>query len=171
MSLLILICRDPITPGRPLNHTWEPLLYKQQFTHDLQGFYGGPVVKNPPANAGARGLIQGPGESQMPQQSSHATTTGTCVLEPVLCNRRSHSHEKPTHSSQKQPLVAATRQSSCAATKTQHSQNNNNNKFFKMGSMFQYWKMGEWNPLPMKLGYNLQSTLLLKLRPWCMRAC
>ena len=30
------------------------------------GFPGGSVVKNPPANAGGRGLIPGPGRSQMP---------------------------------------------------------------------------------------------------------
>ena len=32
-----------------------------------KGFPGGPVVKNPPANAGDMGLIPGPGRSHMLQ--------------------------------------------------------------------------------------------------------
>ena len=34
-----------------------------------EDFSGGPVVKNPPANAGATCLIPGPGRSHMPQAS------------------------------------------------------------------------------------------------------
>ena len=43
-------------------------------------------------------------------------------LEPVLCNKRSHRNEKPTHRNEEQPLLAAARDSPRAATKTQHSQ-------------------------------------------------
>ena len=43
-------------------------------------------------------------------------------LEAVLCNERSHRKEKPTHCNEEQPLLAATRESPPAATKTQHSQ-------------------------------------------------
>ena len=32
----------------------------------LEGFLGGSVVKNPPANAGDTGLIPGPGRFHMP---------------------------------------------------------------------------------------------------------
>lgn len=35
MYLLILKSRDSMTPGRPLNHTWEPLPYKMQLKHGL----------------------------------------------------------------------------------------------------------------------------------------
>ena len=35
----------------------------------LQGFPGGAVVKNPPANAGDTGLIPGPGRSHMPRSN------------------------------------------------------------------------------------------------------
>ena len=34
-----------------------------------QGFPGGAVVKNPPANAGDMGSIPGPGRSHMPQSN------------------------------------------------------------------------------------------------------
>ena len=35
----------------------------------LQGFPGGTVVKNPPANAGNTGLSPGPGRSHMPRSN------------------------------------------------------------------------------------------------------
>ena len=44
-------------------------------------------------------------------------------LELVVHNTRSHGNEKPTHRNEEQPLLAATRESLRAATKTQHSQN------------------------------------------------
>ena len=43
-------------------------------------------------------------------------------LEPMLRNKRSHHNEKPTRCNEEQPLPAATRESPCTATKTQHSQ-------------------------------------------------
>ena len=43
-------------------------------------------------------------------------------LEPVLRNKRGHRNEKPAHRNKEQPLLAATRESPCAATKTQCSQ-------------------------------------------------
>ena len=43
-------------------------------------------------------------------------------LEPMLCNKRSHRNKKPVHLNEEQPLLAATRESPRAATKTQHSQ-------------------------------------------------
>ena len=40
-------------------------------------------------------------------------------LEPMLRNKRSHHNEKPAHCSEELPLLAATRESPCTATKTQ----------------------------------------------------
>ena len=34
---------------------------------EIRGFPGGSVVKNPPANAGDKGLIPGPGRSHLPR--------------------------------------------------------------------------------------------------------
>ena len=39
------------------------------FKEDVSDFPGGPVVKNPPANAGDRGSIPGPGRSHVPWSS------------------------------------------------------------------------------------------------------
>ena len=44
-------------------------------------------------------------------------------LEPVLCNKRSHHNEKPRHRNEEQPPLATTRESLCAATKTQQAKN------------------------------------------------
>ena len=53
-------------------------------------------------------------------------------LEPVLRNKRSHRNEKPVHLNEEQPPRAATRESPCTATKTQHSQKSKKiNKFKK----------------------------------------
>ena len=43
-------------------------------------------------------------------------------LEPMLCNKRNHRNEKPTHCNEKLPPLTTTRESPRAATKTQHSQ-------------------------------------------------
>ena len=43
---------------------------QQQWINKVkQGFRGGTVVKNPPANAGDMGLIPGPGRSHMPRSN------------------------------------------------------------------------------------------------------
>ena len=74
-------------------------------------FPGDTVVKNLPANAGDTGLIPGPERSHMlwssqahaPQLLSLRSRAGVpqllkpAHLEPVLCNKRSHCNEKPTH--------------------------------------------------------------------------
>ena len=48
----------------------------------IEGFLGGPVVMNPPANAGDTGSIPGPGRSHMLQGklSLRAATTGAHAL-------------------------------------------------------------------------------------------
>ena len=43
-------------------------------------------------------------------------------LEPVLCNKRSHYNEKPTHSKKEESQLTAARESPLAATKTDRSQ-------------------------------------------------
>ena len=55
-----------------------------------------PLVKNLPANAGDVGLIPHAMEQLSPSKllSLHPRA---CVLEPVLCNKRSHCDEKPVH--------------------------------------------------------------------------
>ena len=50
------------------------------------GFPGSSVVKNPPCNARNTGSIPVSGRSHMPW-----------ATEPMLCNKRNHHHEKPTH--------------------------------------------------------------------------
>ena len=50
-----------------------------------------------------------------------------CTLEPVLCHRRSRPSEKSVYRNKEQPLLAATRESPWAATKTQCNQNKLNN--------------------------------------------
>ena len=52
----------------------------------LQDFPGGPVVKNPPANAGDTGSIPGQ-ESKVPQATRHLGPL-TTATEPVLCNEK-----------------------------------------------------------------------------------
>ena len=44
------------------------------------------------------------------------------ALKPVLHKNRSYWHKKPPHCNEEQPLLAATRESQYATTKTQHSQ-------------------------------------------------
>ena len=55
----------------------------------MQGFLGGLVVENPPANAGITGLITGPERSHLPQSNLCATATEAHV--PKACAPR----EKP----------------------------------------------------------------------------
>ena len=43
-------------------------------------------------------------------------------LRPVPCNQKSHCNKKPTHRSEEQPLLTATRESPHVATETQHYQ-------------------------------------------------
>ena len=84
----------------------------------LQDFPGGTVVKNLPANAGDTGSSPGLGRSHMPpsNQARVPQLLSLCSrahepqllahvpqllkpvhLEPLLCEKRSHRNEKPTH--------------------------------------------------------------------------
>ena len=55
-------------------------------------------------------------------QSLRATTTEVSLLEPVLCNKRSHHNEKPGHCNEQQPLLTSTGESLHAPKNTSHSQ-------------------------------------------------
>ena len=60
-----------------------------------RNFSGGPVVKNPPSNAGDLGSIPGQGTKilhAMGQLSPHTTT-----IEPTHLNKRPHAPWSPTH--------------------------------------------------------------------------
>ena len=76
------------------------------------GFRGGLVIQSQPANAGSAGLTPGSGRSHIPEERlkpvSHsrracaleprAATLEACTpMEPVLCSKRSHRDENPTH--------------------------------------------------------------------------
>ena len=64
--------------------------------NELLGFPGGPVVKNPPANAGSTGSIPGPGRLH-PLRGNQAHAPRLPSLELAL-HRRRHHDEKPEHS-------------------------------------------------------------------------
>ena len=84
----------------------------------MKGFPGGAVVENLPANAGDMGSSPGLGRSHMPWSKwpvSHnywACASGACALQ----------QERPAHRDEEWPPLAATRESPCTETKTQHSQ-------------------------------------------------
>ena len=65
---------------------------------------GGPVVKNPPANAGDTGsvLVQ-EGPHAAGRLSPSTTASETTCLEPMLCSRSSHSPEKPCPAAREEP--------------------------------------------------------------------
>ena len=90
----------------------------------LEGFLGGSVVKNPPANAGDTGLILGLGRFPMTQNNSacvpqllslYSRAQELQLLKLVspramLCNVRSHCNKKPSRGHEEQPLLATTRE-------------------------------------------------------------
>ena len=91
----------------------------------FMGFPGGPVVKNPPANAGDTGSTPGLGRSHIPRANKPVRHSyWACALEPVLCNKRSHCNEKPSHCNREQPPLTKSRGNKRTAEKTQHSQIN-----------------------------------------------
>ena len=69
----------------------------------LRGFHGGPVVTNPPSNAGVTGFS--PWSRRIlhvvaVEQLSPCATA--CTPEPVLYRRRNHCNEKPTYHNQRE---------------------------------------------------------------------
>ena len=87
---------------------------------------GGPVVKNPPANAGDTGLIPGPGRSHMPRSTEVRAPQllKPAHLEPLLCNKRSHRKEKPTHCSEEQPSLPTTEKAGAQQQRPSTAKNN-----------------------------------------------
>ena len=89
-----------------------------------EGFPGGSVVKNPPANAGDTGLILGLGRFHMiqnnsacvPQLLSFCSRAQDLQLLKLLSprarlrNLRSHCNEKPSHCHEEQPLLTTARE-------------------------------------------------------------
>ena len=89
-----------------------------------QGFPGGAVVKNLPANAGDTGLSPGLGRSHMPRSNwaREPQLLSLRVWKPVLHNGRGRNSERPAHRDEEWPPLAATRESPHTETKTQHNQ-------------------------------------------------
>ena len=81
----------------------------------------------------------------------------TC-LEPVLCNKRSHHNEKPVHRNEESPLLAATRESLRAATKTQRSQKKTKTKTKKESESTVYIS----NPLLVGKSIQIQKYVCLE---------
>ena len=77
----------------------KQMCLKINFLENLQGFPGGAVFKNLPANAGDTSSSPGPGRSHMPRSSEARAPQllKPVHIEPVLCNKRSHLNEKPVH--------------------------------------------------------------------------
>ena len=63
------------------------------------GFFGGPVVENPPCNAEDTGSTPGLGRPHVLQSNLAQVPQllGPRALEPMLHNERSHSSETPSH--------------------------------------------------------------------------
>ena len=86
------------------------------------GFPGGSVVESLPANAGDTGSSPGLGRCHMPR-SNYAREPQLLRLRIwSLCSAtRGHDSERPAHRDEEWPPLAATRESPCTETKTQHS--------------------------------------------------
>ena len=93
-------------------------------------FPGGLVVKNLPAHEGEIGLTPGSGRFHMlwgaTKPVHHNSWVHAPQVQKPVCPRADDPQEKPPHKKpvhdDKQPPLAATRESPYAATKTQHSQ-------------------------------------------------
>ena len=86
-----------------------------------QGFPGGSVVKNPPANTQDRGSIPGPQRSHMPQspcittiepvlQSQGTTTTEAHELQSLCLATRAATATRSPHCKEEESLLTATRE-------------------------------------------------------------
>ena len=102
-----------------VNVTEQCLAQWVMYDVEARDFPGGPVVKNPPSNAGDKGSVPGWG-TKIPHATGQLSLCATtreahtlqllspCTLQPVLPSKRS--------------LCTATSKSPCAPKKTQHSQ-------------------------------------------------
>ena len=88
-----------------------------------QGFPGGAVVENLPANAGDTGSSPGLGGSHMPQSNWAREPQLLSLRVWSLCSTtREAAIVRPAHRDEEWPPLATTRESSRTETKTQHSQ-------------------------------------------------
>ena len=100
-----------------------------QIKRQWESFFGAPVVKGPPANAGDTvWSLVWEDPTAMEQLSLWPATpepTRGNYWSPqqraMLHNTRSHNNEKPTYHSEEQPQLAVTRESPGSAAKTQSS--------------------------------------------------
>ena len=87
------------------------------------GFPGGAVVGSLPADAGDAGSSPGLGGSHMPQSDWAREPQLLSLRVWSLCSAtRGRDSERPAHRDEEWPPLAATGESPCAETKTQHSQ-------------------------------------------------
>ena len=93
-----------------------------------QGFPGGAVVENLPANAEDTGSSPGLGRSHMPRSNWAREPQLLSLRIWSLCSAtreatvmRGHGNERPAHRDEEWPPLAATRESPRTETKTQHS--------------------------------------------------
>ena len=86
------------------------------YLRDIQGFPGGSVVKNLPADAGDTGSNPDPGRSHMPQSSHCVAATEPLLLRPRSATRKTTTTRSLSSSCSLQLEKAHT------ARKTQHSQ-------------------------------------------------
>ena len=94
-----------------------------------QGFPGGAVVKNLPANAGDTGSSSGLGRSHMPRsdwarepQLLSLRVWSLCSATREVAIVRGRDGERPAHRGEEWPPLSATGESPRTETKTQHSQ-------------------------------------------------
>ena len=89
-----------------------------------QGFPGGAVVENLPANAGDMGSSPGLGRSHMPWSNWAREPQLLSLRVWNLCSatREAATVKRPVHRDEEWPPLAATRESPRTETKTQHSQ-------------------------------------------------
>ena len=93
------------------------------FKNEPRGFPGGAVVENLPANAGDTGSSPGLGGSHMPWSKWAREPQLLSLCGWSLCSAtRGHDRERPAHRDEEWLPLAATRESPCTETKTQHSQ-------------------------------------------------
>ena len=108
-----------------LNNQWVTEEIKKNIKNTwIQGFPGGAVVENLPANAGDTGSSPVLGRSHMPRSNWAREPQ---LLSPrvwSLCSatREAAIVKRPTHRNEEWPPLAATGESPRTETKTQHSQ-------------------------------------------------
>ena len=81
------------------------------------------MVERQLAKAGDVGSSPSLGRSHMPRSNwaREPQLLSSVRLEPVLHNNRGRDSERPAHRDEEWPPLAATRESPCTETKTQHS--------------------------------------------------